>query len=265
MNYLKIKLIVFATLLITSCAQKSESYLSTGSALEKYNDLLKNQTFFLFPELRKKPIKWFDSIPEVKIKDALHPKDFVMSAQPGEFYVFQVGVWALKSELEDVQVEFSDLKGKNGKIVSAARISCFNKGGIDFRGNPLIKEINIQGGRVQSLWMGIDLDGIETGTYSGSVSVVAEGEKQTVPIQLKISGEAVPNHGYNEGKRLSRLNCLNSTIGIDKEVTKGYLPVKVEGNTITILGRTLSIAENGLPSSIISYFGASNQSLVKRG
>jgi len=266
MNYLKITLFVLVTLLMTGCSKKSETYLSTGLALEKYHDLLKSHTFLVFPELRENPIRWFDSIPEGKIKGAVHPSDFVISSQPGEFYVYQVGVWALKSALDDIKVEFSDLKKHNSdKMIPAGDITCFNKGGLDFRGNTFTKKIIVQAGRVQALWIEIDLEGIEPGTYSGSVSVVARGEKQTVPIRLKVSGETVPNHGYNEGKRLSRLNWLNSTLGIDREITKGYLPVKVEENKISIFGRTLNIGKNGLPASITSYFGASNQSLVETG
>ncbi len=266
MNHLKSALFIVVTLLIASCAKKSDSYISTGLALERYNNLLKNQSFLVFPELREKPIKWFDSIPEGKISYALHPKSFVLSARPDEFYVYQVAVWSFKSELEDLQVEFSDLKKGNGeKIISSGKMTCFNKSGLDIRGNAFTKKVNVQAGRIQALWMGIDLEGVGEGTYSGSVSVVAGGEKHMVPVRLKISGEAVSNHGYNEGKRLSRLNWLNSTVGIDNDVTKGYTPVKVEGNTITILGRTLNISENGLPASIISYFDASNQSLLEKG
>jgi hypothetical protein len=64
---------------------------------------------------------------------------------------------------------------------------------------------------------------------------------------------------------LSRFNWLNSTVGINEEITKGYPPVKVENNRITILGRNLSITKNGLPATITSYFGPSNQSLVEKG
>jgi hypothetical protein len=64
---------------------------------------------------------------------------------------------------------------------------------------------------------------------------------------------------------LARLNWLNSTVGIDEKISKGYNPVKVEGNTINILGRKLKIADNGLPASITSYFEASNQSFVEKG
>ncbi len=266
MYYLKIALIVFASLLMTSCAKKTEKYLSTRFALEKYADLLKDKTFFIFPELRENSIKWFDSIPEGKIRISNFKKNFSMATQPGEFYVYQVGIWALRSVLEDIQVEFTDLKDKSsGKTISSGNITCFNKGGTDYMGKKFTKKVNVQASRIQALWMGINLEGIEQGTYTGSVSIVAGGEKQTIPVQLKVAGETVPNRGYNEGKRLSRLDWLNSTVGIDDEITKGYVPVKVEGNKVSILGRTLDIAENGLPSSITSFFSASNQSLVETG
>ncbi len=266
MYNLRITLIVFASLLMTNCLKKSESYLSTSSALEKYADLLKDKTFFIFPELHENSIKWFDSIPEGKIRDLNSEKSFSMVARPGEFCVYQVGVWALRSGLEDIQVEFSDLKDRSSdKMISAGNITCFNKGGIDFRGNRFTKTVNVQTGRIQALWMGIDLTGIEKGNYTGSVSIVAGGEKQTIPLKLEVAGETVPNHGYDEGKQLSRLNWLNLTVGIDEEITKGYLPVKIEGNKVSILGRTLDIAKNGLPASVTSFFGASNQSLVEKG
>jgi len=251
---------------MTNCLKKFESYLSTSSALEKYADLLKDKTFFIFPELHENSIKWFDSIPEGKIRNLNSEKSFSMVARPGEFCVYQVGVWALRSGLEDIQVEFSDLKDRSSdKMISAGNITCFNKGGIDFRGNRFTKTVNVQTGRIQALWMGIDLTGIEKGNYTGSVSIVAGGEKQTIPLKLEVAGETVPNHGYNEGKRMSRLDWLNSTVGIDEEITKGYLPVKIEGNKVSILGRTLDIAKNGLPASVTSFFSASNQSLVEKG
>jgi hypothetical protein len=265
LNNMKINLFVLVAFCTLAYSCNMSSNLSTTSALEKHGKILKDQIFFVFPELRENPIKWSDSIPEGRINNVLHPKDFVMTACPDEFYVFQLGVWALKKDVSDLQIEFSDLKSKSGKTILSTRMNCFNKGGKDERGNPFIKKIDVPAGRVQALWMGIDLDGVEKGNYSGSVSVFAGGKKQIVPLLLIVSGEVVPNHGYNEGIRLSRLNWLNSAVGINDEVTKGYTPVKVIGNSITILGRTLNIAENGLPASIISYFGPSNQSFVDKG
>ncbi len=232
---------------------------------KKQNYIIKRQSFIAFPELREKPIKWYDSISDDKIKNIRHPKYFMMTAQPGEYYIYQLGVKPFNYELKDVQIVFSDLKGKNGKRIPVSRMTCFNKGGMNFKGVPFSKRIDIPVGRIQALWMSIDLEGVEEGDYTGSVAVIADGEKQIIPLLLKVAGEAIPNHGYNEGARLSRLNWLNSTVGIDEKITKGYIPVKVDKNVISILGRTLTIAANGLPASIITFFGPSNQSLIEQG
>ena len=262
MKYLNISLFVFVTICAPAFGVSPTNNLSTTLAAEKYGNLLKNKSFFVFPALHEEPIKWFDSIPEGNISDCLKKKSFVLNPRPGEFFVFQLGVWALKQDVKDVQIEFSDFKDGRGKLISANRLTCFNKGGIDFKGKSFSKEINVSTGRVQALWVGIDMDSIKAGDYKGSVSVLANKEKHVVPIQLVVSGEAVANHGYNEGSRLSR---LNSTVGINEEITKGYIPIEVEDNTIKILGRTLKLADNGLPASIVSYFGPSNQSLVNEG
>ncbi len=265
MNYLKNILFLFLTFLLISFEKGSGDYLSTSVALEKYNSRLKNQAFLIFPELREDPIKWFDSIPENKLKDSFSPKLFTLTARPYEYYVYQIGFWALKSDISDIDVEFSDLKTKDGKIVRSGKMTCFNKGGINFRGESFTKKVSVHAGRIQALWMGIDLNDVKVGIYNGSVSVIAGGRKQSIPLRLVVSGEAVPDHGYNDAKHLSRLNWLNSTVGIDEETAKGYLPVKVAGKGIDILGRKLNIAENGLPASIVSYFSPSNQSLVDQG
>ena len=133
LNYLKIGILTFTVLLVTSSAKKSENNLSTSEALEKYRALLKTRTFFLIPELRENPIKWFDSIPEKRLMEGFLPKLFNLIAQPGEYYVYQVGLWALKSDISDISVEFSDLKSKDKKIIPAGRMTCFNKGGTNFR------------------------------------------------------------------------------------------------------------------------------------
>ncbi len=244
-----------------SFSADSGKNISTKMALEKYEYLLKKQTFLVFPELREFPLKWFDSIPGGKIESSINPKEFELSAQPEELFVFQVGVWALEKDIKNVQILFSNLKDENGRKIDANRMTCFNLGGVNFAGNPFSKVVDVPARRVQALWLGIDLEKLEPGNYRGTISILSGEEQQNIPVLLKIAGKAVPNHGFNEGARLSRLGWLNSTVGINEKVTKGFIPVKLEGNKVTILGRTLTIADNGLPASIESYFDLSNQSL----
>ncbi len=181
-----------------------------------------------------------------------------LAANPGQFKVFKLSLVAGNHDLNDVRIQFSNL-------IPDTRFTCFNAGGIDFKGNPFSKIINVPAGQLQELWMGIDLDSINAGNYSGSV-IISSGElMQIVPVELIVSGEKIENHGYNEGKSLARLNWLNSTVGIDDSITKGFIPVNVIANRICILGRSLEIADNGLPAAVTTFFGKSNEELKDRG
>ncbi len=244
--------------------QKPDNYIATGTALEKYDELLSDRSFFLYAESRERPIRWYDSIPEVKIGDS--GRVFTLSANPGEVFIYQLGVWALRSDINDVKIEFSDLlTGNNKRMISSDRMTCYNKGGINHLGKPFDKELRISTGRIQALWIGIDLDGISEGIYHGGVSVTVDNRKQTIPLKLRLTGKVVANHGYDEGKRLARLNWLNATVGIDNHITRDFEPVKVSGNQLTILGRTITISANGLPGSITSFFHPSNSTLMDKG
>ncbi len=86
--------------------QETNSYISTGEAREKYADGLGNNLFFIFPETRENPIKWYDSLKIKWLENDLQGQLFVVNAQPGEYMVYQVGVWALRYTLEDLEIRF---------------------------------------------------------------------------------------------------------------------------------------------------------------
>ncbi|MBI5010989.1 MAG: hypothetical protein HZB98_15345 [Bacteroidia bacterium] len=262
----RFRLFTIALIILTACTTNpAVRNIPTGDAMSKYSSRLEGKTFLAFPEIRENPLKWFDSIPENRLADALENKPVKLDARPGEYFVFQTGVWAIKKDVTDVQVEFTDLTAGGEKKIEAGKITCFNTGGIDIKGNPFKKTVNIPSGRVQALWIGIDLEGAAAGTYKGTVTVSSGGEKEILDVVVKVAGDPVADHGYDEGTRLSRLNWLNSRTGINNEVTKGFLPVKAEGNRLNILGRSLTIADNGLPSSYVSFFESSNQSISDKG
>lgn len=260
----KINVLITMLMIIAGCGDKSESNISTSEAYTKYERKTESKSLVAFSESRENPLKWFDSIPERRLLDALEGRQLKLSANPGEIFVYQIGVWATNRDLNDLQISFSDLKGKAGKI-SSSKMTCYNLGGTDIRGNAFRKQLSIPGGRVQALWIGMDLDSVVSGTYRGSVTVVSGSGKQVMPVALKVTGPRVLNNGYDEGARLSRLNWLNSRKGINNEVTKGFIPVKVDGNSLSILGRNLAIGGNGLPASIVSFFKSSNQHIDEKG
>jgi hypothetical protein len=245
--------------------QEANSYISTGEAREFYADGLGNNLFYVFPETRENPIKWYDSLKIKWLENDIPGEGFVVNAQPGEYIVFQVGVWALRNTLEDLEVRFSDLAGKNGQTIASEQMTCFNKGGIDLRGIPFSKLVRVPRDRIQALWMGIDLEGAKEGTYAGNVSVLADGIMQSIPVQLEVHGKWISNHGFDQGSRLSRMAWLNSEVGLDSNITQGYVPVKRKGNSLQILGRSLDVAPNGLPAMVTSFFEPSNQFLLAEG
>jgi len=262
----KNSLLILAMIILAACStEPSDKNISVGDAHTKYSSNLDGKTFLIFPEVRERPLKWFDSIPEGRLHSALENKPFSLNARPGEFYVFQVGAWANDSEIKDLKITFSDFTGSGGKKITADKVTCFNSGGTNIYGRQFGKTISISEGRVQVLWFGIDLDEVPEGKYKGNVTVKSENEEHSLEFILKVTGEKLVNHGYDNGAGLSRLNWLNSTAGIDNEVVKGYQPVKVEGRRIKILGRSLTIAGNGLPSEYTTFFTSSNQSVSDKG
>ncbi len=241
------------------------SYISTSEGAKTFSDRLDNLPFHIFPETREQPIQWYDSLKTNWLTEDYSETTYKLTAQPGEYYVYQIGIWAFKEPIHDINVLFSDLKREDGISIPAGKMTCFNEGGIDGQGNPFSKNVNIPSGRVQSLWIGIDLTDVKEGSYQGRVYTVSEGDMQSIPIQLEVHGNKVANHGYNEGERLSRMAWLNTTMGMDDRITRGYKEIEREGNQIKILGRLVTIAPSGLPAEISSFFEPSNQFLVPDG
>jgi len=240
-------------------------YIHTGSALEKYSQTLKNIQFHVFTESRMSPIQYYDSLKISWIEQDFRERPYKLDTRPGEYFVFQVGVWAIREDLNDIKVMFADFESSDGKKISRQLMTCFNQEGVDFEGNEFVKKVNIKEGRVQALLIGIDLEGIPVGIYNGIVSIETGQTAKIVKLTLDIKGEQVVNHGFNDGKSLSRLAWLNSTIGNNENYTDGFNEVELHGNRVDILGRSLTIDETGLPKTILSYFEPSNQFLLKEG
>ncbi len=243
-----------------------ENYLSTSQTLQKYGEKISPRSFVVFTEVRERPLIWFDSLSMKKINEVVSGGPHLLSANPGEYFVFQLGIWAIHNNVSDIQIEFSSFTTKWEQSIPSSRMTCFNTSGTDYRGRSFTKRVNIPNGHVKALWVGIDLKGVSNGTYSGNISVISKESRQEIPIIIQVQGDVVPNNGYDEGKRLSRLNWLNDfTLGVDEDVTKGYTPIEVENNIIHILGRSLRVGRDGFPDLIESYFDESNQSLLNSG
>jgi len=211
--------------------------------------------YLLFPEDRKYPIRMTDDLPLRWIRSG-PTATFQGRPRPGEFYVFQIGVFAARQAIEEIAVDFAGLWSGAGSQIPATAFRCFNLGGTDWLGRPLTKTVSVAKGKVQALWFGVQVPThLAAGDYQSAVTIRPKNAPPTdVKLTLTVTGDVIPEAGDNELWRLSRLRWLDSTIGLDDEPVAPYTPLEVQGRTVSCLGRRVRFADTGLPESIRSEF-----------
>lgn len=226
--------------------------IATGEEINELLSRYPNNHYFVFSEDRKTPVKMFEIIPSIWAKKGPR-NEFIGKAQPGEFYTFQLGIWAARESITNLQLEYSDLKGKNG-VIPASAFKCINLSGIDWLGRPFKKVFSLGKGKVRPLWIGLDIPIDATGRYEGSISVKPQGLEETkIKLIIEVEGEPLKDHGDSELWRLSRLRWLDSTLGLSDEPIPPFTPLKLQDRKITLLGREITFAKSGFPKSIKSW------------
>ncbi len=262
-------LVIFSQLLHGGARPVSEpdrmAIPASLASLEAFISRQGNAEYLVFPETRENPIRLLDGIPEIWTRRTPGELErFEGSARPAEYYVFQIGVYAHKKEIRGLHVHWTDLEG--AAPIEAGALTCFNTSGIDYTGEPFTKSVTVARGRVQPLWFGLQVPADAQGTYRTTLNLIADNmDRVTVAFQLTVRGTRVRNNGFDDGKSLARLAWLNTTLGDDGTVTKGYQEIHRTGNTIGILGRSLEVGPHGLPSKITTFFEPSNQFLLPMG
>jgi len=222
--------------------------------------------FLVFPEDRRFSIRMTDDLPQRWVASGPRSR-FEGEASPNEFYAFQAGVWAFKEDLKKVTVRFEDLKnGSDGRIPARA-FRCLQTGGTNWDGSPLTKEAAVGRGKIQGFWCGIQIPAdCPPGTYEGDVFVSAQSlPEQSFRLALTVAGPAVADQGDSDPYRMTRLRWLDSTLALDDEVVKPFIPLEVKGPAIACLGRGVTLGGNGLPAAIKSFFSPENTRLVAKG
>jgi hypothetical protein len=208
--------------------------------------------FLLFPEDRRYPIRMTDDLPQKWVVEVPRP-EMAGEASRGEFYAFQVGLYASAADIQDIAVRFSDLRD-GGRSIPALR--CINTGGINWDGQPFKKTVPVKKGQVQALWFGVQIpkDAVP-GKYQGQVSIEPAGmPAQSITLNLAVSQNVIADFGDDEPWRHSRLRWLDSMLAFDDDIVRPFTPVRVTKNRIDILGRSLTLGPSGLPAQIESYF-----------
>jgi hypothetical protein len=225
---------------------------SEVKALEHKNP---SKKYLVFNEDRLHSIKMKDDLPQRWIISGVK-NIFNGEAARGENYTYQLGIYPVTENLDNVKVTFSDLRSKSGKSISSKVMSCLNTGGVDYKGEPFTKQVDVAKGDVQAMWCLVDIPaGTPAGVYEGVAMVTAKGVPATpVKIALKIDPTVLKNGGINEPQKQTRLTWLNSTMAQKNDVIKPYIPLEVKQQSISLLGRKVILDHTGFPKNIETFF-----------
>lgn len=79
------------------------------------------------------PYKW--------IEDNRHDS-FEGTADKGEYYTFQIGLWAARKDVNHLKLTYSALvNSQTGESIPASAFTCFNTGGVDVTGSVFEKTV----------------------------------------------------------------------------------------------------------------------------
>lgn len=228
---------------------------ATPEAVKALLNAHADERLLVFPETREHPIRMFDALPESWATRGAGGS-LTDSALRGEYLSFQVGAWAPRGKVDDLRVSFSDLRSDSGASIPATALTCFNLGGVDYAGKAFATRVDVQEGKIQPLWMGLDIPAtIAPGDYRGEVTVSADGvPAQKIPLNITVEAGQAVAHGDDDPYKLTRLRWLNSTLAQDDSVVRPFTPISVNGTKLGLLGRDIVLNGDGLPRQIISRF-----------
>ncbi|MCK4646138.1 MAG: hypothetical protein KAU46_07785, partial [Candidatus Aminicenantes bacterium] len=223
--------------------------------------------YLLFPEDRKYPVRMSDDLPRRWIRRGSLGV-FQGDAARGEFYSFQIGIFACREAIKDIDVAFSEMKSvRAGALIPASAFSSFNTGGIDWTGRRFEKTCPVEKDKIQVLWCGVQIpQNVSPGEYTGTVTVAPEGmESNKIRVVLNVRDEVLKDGGDSEPWRHSRLRWLDSKIALDDDVVAPFTPMKYKGSVVSCLGRRVEIDRTGFPKSIQSLFASEMTRLSDKG
>lgn len=199
----------------------------------------RREPFHLFAVPREYPVCDFKNIPDILLK-----RHFTFSANPGEFFVFQIVLWTQEQGLGDIHL-FCEAPPFPWR--------CFNLSSG--------KRMNLVSHSLQPLWTGLEIPVSASGVHSLKFRIETENfPPQTIELLLTVAGEILKDGGESDDRRLARLRWLDSEIGKEESVFPPYLPLRRDGRVLSWLGHTLELAENGLPHRITSSCRGGNTS-----
>ena len=195
------------------------------------------------------PLKW--------IADGPRP-ELAGEAARGEFFAFQVGLYAVATNIQDISVRFSDLRASNGgRGIPSSAFRCFNTGGTNWSGAAFSKAVSVAEGTGPGalVW--------RPGPQGPCAGNVPRPRHDQASRYAGAIGQACPNSHQH---RLSPIPGMMSQRGthdcagwiprspLTMSVVRPFTPIQVTGDTLEILGRRMALGPSGIPAQISSYY-----------
>lgn len=205
----------------------------------------------LVPEHRDYPVRMRRFLPRHWTERG-QTNVFGCRALRGEFLTFQLVLVAGARPITGARVSFDGFPA-----AFLDTITCFNVGGKNEKGEPFTTDVSVSAGSVQPLWIGLEIPESQSpGVYAGEVTVsTADRGSKVMRVSIDVQPSYVANHGFDSPEFMTRLAWLNSTTGADTDfIIEPYHPVRIDGRSLSILGRTVELSESGLPKQLSSFF-----------
>ena len=215
----------------------------------------------LVPEHRDYPVRMRRFLPRHWTERG-HADAFNSRVLRGEYFTLQLALVSGGQAITGVRVTFDGFPATFHET-----LTCFNLGGTNEKGEQFATDLSAPAGTVQPLWIGLEIPESQSpGTYTGEVTVsTADRGSKTVRVTIDVQSERVANHGFDSPEFMTRLAWLNSTAGADPDfIIKPYHPVRIDGHSLSILGRTVELCPSGLPNQVSSFFSPELTHLVEK-
>ena len=189
--------------------------LATEEETLELHKAFEDEEAIFFTEDRRYPIRTKYDLPCKWIKEG-NTDRFLGEAKKGEYFTFQVGVYAFKKSINNIKVTYTKLENRqSGSAIPPGNFTCFNVEVIDVTGNYFEKAYSAPKGEIHPLWIGLDIpEKLTAGSYTGQLLIDAGGMKtKYIELEIKISDQLDESRGDDELWKHSRLRWLNSTIG----------------------------------------------------
>lgn len=183
---------------------------------------------------------------DVSVLDGKHPqKNYDLTFPRDMIYCFRI--IALSNNDEEIL-------SVNMSSESACKMFCINTDVRDCEGRFLHKTVSVGKNTLMPLFFIFDYTNTSVSEDKISIKIITESGTDELAVSVKCTNEKVDNHGFSDLKNLSRLAWLNSDAELNSDIPKPYIPIKNNGLSYDILGRTIEFGSNALPRQVISRF-----------